>query len=85
MWSASALQCLGAHGGSSCVEGSVSPQALLAYLHGLATLPAMQQKLQVLSDALPMAPLPGQGAGLIDGANWEGEADSEAWQYDLKV
>lgn len=44
----------------------------------------MQDKLQVLSDALPDASQ-AEGSSLIDGSNWEGDADSKAWQYDCEV
>lgn len=61
-----------------------SPQALLQHLQTLAHVPAMQDKLQVLSDALPAAPQAQLGS-LIDGSNWEGDADSRIWQYDCEV
>ena len=80
----------------SCVNAAVdgriaatgpisSPAALLTHLQALAGLPAMQFKLQVLSDALPAAPQPQQGVVCIDEINWEGDAASQAWQYDCKV
>ncbi len=71
---------------STAATGPVtSPAALLTHLQALAGLPAMQVKLQVLSDALPAAPQPQQGVPCIDGVNWEGDAASQAWQYDCKV
>lgn len=74
---------LAADGASSTAPGG-SPQAVLHHLQSLATVPAMPDKLQVLVDALPAAPQPQPGS-LIDGSNWEGDADSTAWQYDCEV
>ncbi len=72
-------------GSTTATEPISSPAALLTHLQALAGLPAMQLKLQVLSDALPAAPQPQQEVPCIDGINWEGDADSQAWQYDCKV
>ncbi|KAL3132646.1 hypothetical protein ABBQ32_009169 [Trebouxia sp. C0010 RCD-2024] len=70
--------------GASGTAGCGSPQALLQHLKSLSQMPAMQDKLQVLSDALPDAP-EAQAGSLIDGSNWEGDAASKAWQYDCEV
>ena len=72
-----------ADGASSTAPGS-SPGALLQYLQTLAQVPAMKDKLQVLSDALPAAPQAQLGSPLDD-SNWEGDANSKAWQYDYEV
>lgn len=61
-----------------------SPKALLSHLQKLSTMPAMQDKLQILSDALANAPQPQPGS-CFDGSNWEGDINSEAWQYDCEV
>lgn len=73
-----------AAGGASSTAPGGSPQAVLHHLQGLAKVPAMQDKLQVLLDALPAAPPPQLGS-LIDSRNWEGDAGSTAWQYDCQV
>ena len=73
-----------AAGGSSSTGPASSPEALLRHLQTLSQLPAMQDKLQVLSDALSGAPQ-AQPGSLIDGSNCEGDADSKAWQYDCEV
>lgn len=61
-----------------------SAQALLQHLQSLSQVPAMQNKLRVLSESLPGAPQDQPGSQ-IDGSNWEGDADSKAWQYDCEV
>ncbi len=73
------------HGRIAATGPISSPAALLTHLQALAGLPAMQVKLQVLSDALPAAPQPQQGMACIDGFNWEWDAASQAWQYECKV
>ena len=70
--------------GASGTAPDSSPEALLQHLQTLARVPAMQDKLQVLSDALPAAPQTQLGPPM-DGSNWEGDADSKAWQYDCEV
>ncbi|KAL3156858.1 hypothetical protein ABBQ38_001127 [Trebouxia sp. C0009 RCD-2024] len=70
--------------GASGTAGCGSPKGLLQHLKSLSQVPAMQDKLQVLSDALPDASQ-AEGSSLIDGSNWEGDADSKAWQYDCEV
>ena len=61
-----------------------SPKALLLHLQKVSRVPTMQDKLQVLSDSLPDAPPP-LSASCIDESNWEGNVNSEAWQYDCQV